>query len=68
MIRVDHTCCDLCGTCVALCPPDAIEMEETRLHIVDERCTSCELCIWVCPVEALQLAGMNQREGAGRGL
>ncbi len=55
MIRIAEDKCDFCGTCVAVCPTDAIELEEARLEILPPRCTDCELCIWVCPLEVLTL-------------
>jgi len=47
--------CDLCGTCVAVCPTDAIKLSEIELTIDDERCTMCLNCVHVCPVKALEV-------------
>ncbi len=54
MIKVDLERCDLCGTCVAVCPPDCIELREHILYIVEELCTECGACVLVCPMQALQ--------------
>jgi ferredoxin len=54
-VEMKEDTCDYCGTCVGVCPEDAIELAETRLQIIDERCTRCSKCVWICPVEALQL-------------
>ena len=60
-IRIDWQKCDLCGTCVAVCPVDCMELTETRLSIDHEICTRCELCIRVCPMQALAI---SDEEGA----
>lgn len=53
MIIIDKDLCDLCGTCVAVCPEDCIELTETYLQIDNVHCTTCGLCTKVCPVSAL---------------
>jgi energy-converting hydrogenase A subunit Q len=53
MIRIDHTVCDQCGTCVGVCPTDALTIRLKVLEVDNERCTGCLLCTRVCPVEAL---------------
>ena len=45
--------CDFCGTCVAVCPHDAIELSETELKIM-EKCTLCLNCVHICPLRALE--------------
>lgn len=46
--------CDYCGTCVAVCPHDAIELLEFDLNITD-RCTVCQKCVDICPISALEV-------------
>lgn len=53
MIRIEEGKCDFCGTCVSVCPPDCIELEEARISIDQEICTDCKLCVYVCPIEVL---------------
>ncbi len=48
--------CDFCGTCVAVCPHDAIELAEADLEIISERCTACMNCVYICPIRALEAA------------
>jgi len=60
MILIDREKCDLCGTCVSVCPEDCIELAETYLQINDEVCTKCELCVRICPVRALA----NRKDGS----
>jgi len=52
MIYAKEDRCDFCGTCVAVCPWDAIDLYEARI-VITEKCTDCMLCVYVCPVEAL---------------
>jgi MinD superfamily P-loop ATPase len=54
MIRVDENKCDFCGTCVAVCPVDAIEILEFEVIIDERMCTHCSNCICVCPWGALE--------------
>ena len=51
--------CDQCGTCVAVCPFDAIELPEMSLTIDQKKCTICLRCIKVCPVRALEVIDEN---------
>jgi len=52
---IDHARCDFCGTCVAVCPSDAIELKEAQISILHDRCTLCENCIAVCPLGLLEV-------------
>ena len=54
MILIKENVCDFCGTCVAVCPPDAIELREAGIHIDEDACTDCRLCVYVCPIDALE--------------
>ncbi|MDZ7271029.1 MAG: 4Fe-4S binding protein [candidate division KSB1 bacterium] len=47
--------CDLCGTCVAVCPVDALELSELRLLIDGKRCTLCMNCVHACPFACLEV-------------
>ena len=52
---VDDYRCFGCAACIALCPVDALRLEN-NLAIVDEpACTHCEHCIPSCPVFALEI-------------
>ena len=52
MICIDRTKCDFCGTCVAVCPVDAIQVLEAEVIIDDEVCTHCLSCVAACPCDA----------------
>ncbi len=56
MILVDANVCDLCGTCVAVCPVDCIELTEFDLLIDHEKCINCNACVKICPFAALRNA------------
>ena len=45
--------CDICGTCVSVCPVDAINVEEFRVWIDAEKCIECGKCKQVCPARAI---------------
>ena len=53
MIIVNEKLCDLCGTCVAVCPVDCIELTEFDLIIDNDICTNCNVCVKICPFAAL---------------
>jgi 4Fe-4S ferredoxin len=53
MIVVDKKLCDYCGTCVAVCDPDAIDLFHEDIRINSNRCIECLKCTRVCPVEAI---------------
>jgi len=43
-----HTC-NLCMTCVRVCPVEAIQETKGRLHFNLDSCTDCGLCVEACP-------------------
>lgn len=45
--------CDLCGCCVAVCPVDAVTLDEFTAVIDKDVCTECGNCIAVCPAAAI---------------
>ena len=52
-MKIDTKKCDICGTCVSVCPKDAISIEEFHVKIDPEICISCMLCAQVCPLRAI---------------
>ncbi len=56
MIIIKENMCDFCGACVAVCPPDAIELREAEIRIDEDTCTDCKLCVYVCPIDTLEYA------------
>lgn len=53
MIIINQQLCDLCGTCVGVCPVDAIFIERQEITVGSDICTNCSACIYVCPINAL---------------
>ncbi len=53
-IAVNYDLCHYCGACVAVCPPDALYLTDTRLEVKDT-CTGCERCAKICPMHALSV-------------
>lgn len=49
-VFIDNERCDFCGTCVAVCPADAIELKESSISIDEESCTLCNNCVDTCPL------------------
>ncbi|NQT27696.1 4Fe-4S binding protein [candidate division KSB1 bacterium] len=49
-IEISHARCDFCGTCVAVCPADAITLEESAISVDPETCTVCLNCVHICPL------------------
>ena len=55
MILVDAWRCAYCGSCVSVCPLDALDLQETRLAVKDH-CIECGLCLPACPMGALSFS------------
>ena len=50
--------CAVCGTCLKICPEQAISMDEAgHIHIDRAHCTACLQCCKTCPRQALSWAG-----------
>ncbi len=52
---VDADLCNGCGTCVDMCPMEAIELVDDLARIDDSRCIGCGVCAYHCPGEAMAL-------------
>jgi heterodisulfide reductase subunit C len=56
-VSVDPILCSGCGSCVKVCPYDALRLEvrgNARISTVDHnRCMGCGVCVAVCPNEAI---------------
>jgi heterodisulfide reductase subunit A len=61
---VNEEVCSGCGTCLTVCPYDAIVRDEARgVAMVSEAlCTGCGTCAATCPSAAIQQAGFNDRQ------
>ena len=54
--KVNSDACDRCGTCIGVCPANALVLLTGSLFIDDGRCTACGTCVKICPFGALFLA------------
>ena len=54
--------CDLCGTCVSVCPIGAIELTGEGPVWIKERCVMCMACVHRCPEEAINI-GRSEKNG-----
>ncbi|MHC4884185.1 MAG: DUF362 domain-containing protein [Planctomycetota bacterium] len=53
MAHVISDACSGCGSCVEVCPVDAIA-EGTDKYVIDaDACVDCGACVDECPVEAI---------------
>ncbi|KCZ72308.1 coenzyme F420-reducing hydrogenase, beta subunit [Candidatus Methanoperedens nitroreducens] len=46
---VDNNLCVRCGTCVGVCPLNAITLNDRNYPVKNSSCTGCGHCIEVCP-------------------
>ena len=52
-MKINGDLCDICGTCVSVCPVDAIFINEFSVNIDSQKCINCGKCVIVCPVKAI---------------
>lgn len=52
-MKINHELCDICGTCVSVCPVDAITVNEFSVKIDQTKCIECGKCKLVCPALAI---------------
>ena len=53
--EVDPELCIGCGTCVEICPMNAIKLENDLSSVRLKRCIGCGNCVAKCPEEAISL-------------
>lgn len=51
---VDPEKCDACGTCVDICPVEAVTLND-HAKVDPEECIDCGSCVDECPEEAITL-------------
>jgi ferredoxin len=57
LIEVDKEKCFNCGSCVALCPVEAISVaNDSSIEFNKEKCvgSTCSICVDACPVRAIK--------------
>jgi ferredoxin len=65
MVSIDLAVCDECGTCISVCPADAL-MFNAKLRADRAKCISCGMCVKVCPFAAIQLDVEDRAVNAGK--
>jgi L-aspartate semialdehyde sulfurtransferase ferredoxin len=62
LIEIDNEKCFSCGSCVALCPVEAISLaKDSTVKFDREKCvgSTCSLCVDSCPVRAIKSIRQN---------
>ena len=54
-VKVDLEKCTGCGSCVEVCPVDAITIEKDKAKIDQDECVECGTCLDECEAEALSM-------------
>ena len=53
--KVDPEKCNGCGTCVQVCAPGALKLENERIVLDPDSCVGCASCFLACKTGALQI-------------
>jgi NAD-dependent dihydropyrimidine dehydrogenase PreA subunit len=53
-VIIDEEKCDACGSCVEVCPVNALEVEEVA-GVNEDECIDCGTCVDECPNGAIEL-------------
>jgi L-aspartate semialdehyde sulfurtransferase ferredoxin len=67
LIEVDKEKCFSCGSCVALCPVEAISVaQDYSIEFNKEKCvgSTCSICVDACPAKAIKSIKQNNSEQA----
>ena len=64
---VDEDLCSGCGTCVCICPYQAIELikledGKSRAKVTEALCMGCGACAASCPSSAMQQKGFKDKQ------
>jgi Pyruvate/2-oxoacid:ferredoxin oxidoreductase delta subunit len=65
LIEVDEEKCFSCGSCIALCPVEAISIDnDSTVHFNKEKCvgSTCSVCVDVCPARAIKSVKQNNHD------
>jgi len=65
LIEVDSDKCFNCGSCIALCPVEAISLtKDSTVQFDKERCvgSTCSVCVDACPARAIKSIKQNSLE------
>jgi Na+-translocating ferredoxin:NAD+ oxidoreductase RNF subunit RnfB len=65
LIEVDSDKCFSCGSCIALCPVEAISLaKDSTVQFDKEKCvgSTCSVCVDACPARAIKSNKQNSLE------
>ena len=65
LIEVDSDKCFSCGSCIALCPVEAISLaKDLTVQFDKEKCvgSTCSICVDACPARAIKSTKQNTLE------
>jgi len=65
LIEVDAEKCFSCGSCVALCPVEAINIDkDCSVQFDKEKCvgSTCSVCVDACPARAIKSVKQNNND------
>jgi MinD superfamily P-loop ATPase len=65
LIEVDEEKCVSCGSCVTLCPVEAITQAEDCSIVFNKEkcvCSTCSVCVDACPTRAIRSVKQTNRE------
>jgi Pyruvate/2-oxoacid:ferredoxin oxidoreductase delta subunit len=69
LIEVDAEKCFSCGSCVALCPVEAISIDkDLSVKFDKEKCvgSTCSICVDACPARAIKSVKQTNSEQTGK--
>ena len=69
LIEVDSEKCFSCGSCVALCPVEAICIDkDSAVQFEKEKCvgSTCSVCVDACPTRAIKSVKQTNGEQLGK--
>ncbi len=58
--ETDEAECLACGTCVTVCPVDALTRDNDILTVDEDWCVGCGLCVVQCPASAAKLRAKSE--------
>ncbi len=67
LIEVDSEKCFSCGSCIALCPVEAISLaKDSTVQFDKEKCvgSTCSVCVDACPARAIKSLKPNNTENS----
>lgn len=67
LIEVDSDKCFSCGSCIALCPVEAISLaKDSTVQFDKEKCvgSTCSVCVDACPARAIKSIKQNNSDNS----